>query len=332
MTPWVARNYHVSGTPFGTAGYALYETTALFPEHRLERSLEPELASPGRTSWITWFSQKLLVNLRRVLHDDVSRLTGSWVGAFFLVGLMIGFTNPAASRLRYFLLACLAVLIVVQALGRTQLSEDSPDINSENLLVLAAPLVIIYGVSFFFLLLNQIYFPIRELRYAAIGIFCALACLPMIFTFLPPRGVPVAYPYSPDRIQTISSWLKQGELTMTDIPWAMAWYGQRPALWLTLNIQPDFYAINDYQKPISVLYLTRSTTDRRFFADWYGPEQSWGHLVLECMISNRTPATFSLHKIKPDDRSKLDDNGPPEVRWSPEHLVISDWERWLKEP
>jgi len=28
------------------------------------------------------------------------------------------------------------MLVIVQALGRTQLSDDSPDINSENLLVL----------------------------------------------------------------------------------------------------------------------------------------------------------------------------------------------------
>ena len=45
----------------------------------------------------------------------------------FLVGLMLGFRNPATRRLRYFVLLSLCVLIVVQALGRTQLSDDSPE-------------------------------------------------------------------------------------------------------------------------------------------------------------------------------------------------------------
>jgi len=55
-------------------------------------------------------------------------------------------------------------LIVVQALGRTALSDDSPDINSENLLVLLAPLVIVYGTSLFFLLLEQVALPFLQLR------------------------------------------------------------------------------------------------------------------------------------------------------------------------
>ena len=44
MAPWIARNYSVSGKPFGTATYAVMETTMLFPEYRLQRSLEPDLS------------------------------------------------------------------------------------------------------------------------------------------------------------------------------------------------------------------------------------------------------------------------------------------------
>ena len=44
MAPWVARNYYVSGKPFGTATYTVVETTLLFPENRLQRSLEPDFS------------------------------------------------------------------------------------------------------------------------------------------------------------------------------------------------------------------------------------------------------------------------------------------------
>ena len=73
----------------------------------------------------------------------------------FLTGLLLYSRSLAVRRMRYFLLMCLVVFIVVQALGRTQLSEESPGVNSENLLVLLAPLVFIYGVSLFHILLDQ---------------------------------------------------------------------------------------------------------------------------------------------------------------------------------
>ena len=89
------------------------------------------------------------------MTSELPKLGGSWITAFFLVGLLVGFRNPAVTRLRYFLLGCVVVLVLAQALGRTQLSEESPEINSENLLVLLAPLVLVYGVSLFYLLLDQ---------------------------------------------------------------------------------------------------------------------------------------------------------------------------------
>jgi hypothetical protein len=314
FSPWVVRNLHVSGTPFGTAGYALYENTANFPGHSLERSLEPDF----QRSAMVPITQKLLAGVRQIITDELPRLTGNWLGAFFLVGLMVGLAHPGASRLRYFVLLCLPIFILVQALGRTQLSEDSPAINSENLLVLLAPLVLLFGVSFFFLLLNQIFLPLRELRYVILGLFCAIGCLPLIFTFLPPKGVPVVYPpYHPQAIQTWSAWLKENETSMSDVPWAAAWYGQHQSIWLTQTLQPEFFNINDYQKQISLLYLTRVTTDRRFASQWLtGPEQTWGLFMLDCIMRNQVPSFFPLRKTQSG--------------WLPDQMVLSDWERWRK--
>src|SRR6266850_4977988 len=146
--PWIIRNFHVSGTPFGTAGYFIYDGTALFPENRLERSLQPELPH-FNTLWLTVLTQKLLSNVRQIVENDLLRLGGGFIGLFFFVGLLVPVTNPGASRLRYFLLGSLVILLITQALGRTHLSDDSPGINIENLLVLLAPFVIVFGVQFF---------------------------------------------------------------------------------------------------------------------------------------------------------------------------------------
>ncbi|HOX55451.1 MAG TPA: glycosyltransferase family 39 protein [Candidatus Paceibacterota bacterium] len=325
MAPWVARNYSVSGCPFGTATYSVVETTMAYPENRLPRSLEPEFSRLHVNAF--WY--KLNTNMREIVTSELPKLGGSWITALFLAGLMIGFNSPALTRLRYFLLGSLLVLAVTQALGRTHLSEDSPEINSENLLVLLGPLVLVYGVSLFFVLLDQMRLPFLQLRYLVMGVFGLIACLPMLFVFLPPRGTPVAYPpYYPPAIQTVSGWLKDSELIMSDIPWAVAWYGQRQCVWLTLrctpdtndpNVHEDFFAINDYQKPIKLLYLTPRTMDARFLTQWIrAGEQSWGSFILESMVKKKVPTYFPLTESQ--------------AGWLPEQLVLTDWQRWRKQP
>jgi hypothetical protein len=74
--------------------------------------------------------------------------------------------------------------------------------------------------------------------------------------------------------------MKENELMMSDVPWAVAWYGRRQCVWLTLNAQDEFFAINDYIKPVQALYLTPETMDGKFVSDWMrGGENSWGNFA-----------------------------------------------------
>jgi hypothetical protein len=329
MGPWIARNYSVSGRPFGTATYTIMENTLLFPEFRLQRSLEPDFGATSLWRLIP-FWLKLNLNLRQIVTSELPKLGGNWVAAFFLVGLLIGFRNPAISRLRYFLLGCLLVFTLTQALGRTQLSEQSPELNSENLLVLLSPLVLVYGVSLFYLLLDQMPLPFPEFRFVVIGGFSVVACLPMFFVFLPPGTDPRAYPpYQPQAIQTVAGWLKEKELAMSDIPWAFAWYGQRQCVWLTLKCAPDtkgiivhedFFAINDYHKKINELYLTPETMDARFLSQWVmASDRTWGNFILETFLKKQVPFNFPLAQM-------------PTGSLQAGQLVFTDWQRWKMSP
>ena len=316
LSPWVARNVVVSHTPFGTAGYALLESSFLFPENKLQRSLEPSFKKMG----LKPFMFKFAANSREILQNDLPKLGGSWVSALFLTGLLLGYRSPALRRLRYFLLGTLLVFIVVQALGRTQLTVDSPVVNGENLLVLTVPLVFLFGTGLFFQLLDQMSFRTRELRYVVIGLFGFVACLPMVYIFLPPKSSPLAYPpYFPPVIQKTCGWMKEGELMMSDIPWALAWYGNRQCLWLTQNTKSEFFAIHDFLKPVRGLYLTPQTMDNRFLSQWVrAGEHSWASLILESMMRNRFVDNFPLRKAPPG--------------FFPEQVFLTDWERWKTTP
>ncbi len=314
FAPWIIRNLVLCGKPFGTATYAVLETTAAFPEFRLARSLAPNFTTFSLT--LVWY--KFLGNFKQIVQTDLPTLSGSWVTAFFIAGLLLHFREAGRNRIKYFALMCLGMFMIVQALGRTQLSEDSPQINSENMLVLLVPLVIMYGAALFFVLLDHLELPFVVLRHIVTGAFVVVMCLPMILVFVPPRTNPIAYPpYYPPTIQQLCNWMKENELMMSDVPWAVAWYGRRPCVWLTLNAQSEFFAINDYLKPIRALYLTPRTMNGRFLTDWILPrEYGWGSFVLESVMRREIPPNFPLRKS-------------PEGLW-PEQLFLTDWERWRK--
>ena len=317
LTPWVVRNYAVSGTPFGTAGFAIVEGTGLFPRFQLERSVNPDFS---HALWFRPYMSKLTGNMHDILANQLPRLGGSWASILFLAGLLLGFRGMAVRRMRYFLLLCLGTFMVMQALGRTQLSEASPEVNSENLIVVLVPLVFCYGVSFFFTFLDQMKLAVPQLRYVVMAVFAVLSCLPMISTLLAPKTMPVAYPpYYPPEIQQTAGWMKENELMMSDVPWAVAWYGNHQCVWLTLNAKEDFFAVNDNLKAVQALYLTPETMDGRFVSDWvHAGEHSWGNFIITGVLQSQIPQGFPLH------------NSP--TGFLPERLFLTDRERWKTAP
>ena len=97
--------------------------------------------------------------------------------------------------------------------------------------------------------------------------------------------------------------MKPDELMMSDMPWAVAWYGDRKCLWATLDApsdlrtakQSDFFDIHDYQKPIQGILLTRLTTDAKWFSQMIqGQDFAWGKFMLECLLRTNVPTGFPL--------------------------------------
>jgi hypothetical protein len=295
VTPWIIRNLGVSGTPFGTAGYAMAEGTSIFPGSRLMQSLNPDL--PDYYYHVVRFSAgKFLVNIRNLFKDELPQIGGVWVAMLFFTGLLLGLRNAAARRMRYFTMMYLGVFVVVQALGRTQLSTISSDINSENLLVLLTPLAVIFGVIFFLTLLNQMKTPSPQIRLAVIALMVVISCQPLIATLLPPKASTIAYPpYYPPEIQKVASWMKPDELLMSDIPWAVAWYGDHQCTWISMNSQSEFFQFNDYVKQVRGLFLTLNTLDSRLYTECLqGTVDSWGKFALNTAVVGQTPQGFTL--------------------------------------
>lgn len=311
--PWLVRNYQVSGTLFGVPGYAIHQDTPVFPGTRLERSFSPDLSKVESRDYV----RKMLANVETIMENDLPRMGGgSWVTAFFLVSLLLRYRSQALHRLRLLLLGCLVVLIVAQALGRTHLSTGDTLVHSENLLVLLLPPVFMFGCALFYVLLEQLEMPIVELRYLVLTAFIGVAASPLWLTLLPPRSYPIVYPpYLPPWIQESSRMMETNELIMSDMPWAVAWYGNRSCVWTTLDTSRSFFNIHDVHKPVSALYLTPLTTNARFLSEiLQGPDWEWSRFATEVLMRTNMPAQFPLRHAR--------------KKYSPDQVFLCDRPRW----
>lgn len=317
VAPWLARNYQLSGRLFGTAGYALASGTLTYPEDRLERRIQPLKEMPDFTE----YRVKFALNAADSLRNALPRLGGNWIWYLFLAGLAMPFNNRAIGRLRWLAVYSVVTLALVEAGAQTHLYQLVPQVNSENLLCLAAPLVFLFGSAFFFTLLESTHFGHLLFRQGAIGCAWFVFSLPLLTSVLPPRTYPLIEPtYRPDIIKGIAQYLGPQELMMTDLPWAVAWYGERRAINVPLRVEgedrEDFYAIHDFMSPVAALYLSPYTTEapvRLLVTDT--DNHRWGWLYLDALVRRNLPRGFPLlHAYAGSAREG--------------HLFLADRPRW----
>ena len=316
--PWVVRNVLASGLPFGTATFAVVEGTPAFTGDTLSRALKPSLSGLPGASWMLFVSviHKGIGGVREIIASDLPRLGGNWLWAFFLAGLLVRFQNVGLSRVRWFVVGTLLFLIPVQAFARTYLAAEAPEVNSENLLVLISPFVLMFGVAFFFVLFERRDVPSLAWRVGGLSFFAVIISLPFVLALLPPRPQVNAPPYYPPRIQQVAAYLEPRELWMSDIPWAMAWYGERQCVATTLNAGKAYFDLSDVHKTVDGLYLSSRTCDAKFISNWFGgTERGWAELFLQTFVLRQVPRGFPL-RHSPEGLTTLGE------------LLLTDRDRW----
>ncbi|MBO61468.1 MAG: hypothetical protein CMO63_05810 [Verrucomicrobiales bacterium] len=303
------------------------ERTLFFePSSATEDVTEEDAIKPGVANRVGFWeiADKFSRNLRHLLLLELPRFSGGWFAVICLIGLVVPFRNPRLHRFRVFLLMTLAVFALGQALGRTHLSdaettlaalirsplgqggfaEVAPNLSGENLLAIVGPVSFLFGAGLFFALLDQWKVTLPEMRFAAGGVLVLASAMPLLLGFVLAKPYPVADPpYHPPRLQYLKSFpaghgfqeLKHDDLMMSDLPWAVAWYGGQDSMWLTRTVQPDFYSLNDDFRPVRGLYFTEMTTDQRYVSRVFAPNASnWERFVLNMQVNGELPDGFPL--------------------------------------
>lgn len=251
-TPWLVRNWKVSRTWFGLGQYTLYEgtgrnTPSEIAPGQLQRTLTPELP---RRPLVVLVRQGLL-NLHTVYRETVKDVGANYVIAFFLVSLLHRWRRDEVYRLRRYVFWSLLFLVVALCIGG---GTGGP----RNLLIVLMPVMVVYAAAFFYVLFERLQLRTRLVRAAMVGGFVFLNALPVIYTVLPPATTLPYPPFDGGVCAAVGRLFREDVLLASDIPWAVAWYGDRSCVWIPTN-EKDYLLINDGVRFIAAVYLTQAT-------------------------------------------------------------------------
>jgi hypothetical protein len=260
--PWIARNVAIAGNPVGLASQdvALKAGDPTADPPAVRATLAPE----GPPISLRKLGNKTLTSLQDDLKSRLWSGGAMWLVAFFVAGWLYGFRSPVANRMRWIFTAALFVLMLAQAALNSGEAE-------RRVVVWLAPLIIVFGAGFFFVLLGS------NARLAAwpravAAALLVLQSLPLVHDALaPPPGIRFQYPpYFPALLRGLRTELElrrsAGDFgVMADVPAGVAWYGDT-RVWAQPPRLHDFYSIA-LQQPPGELLLTPRTLDRPFFTE-----------------------------------------------------------------
>jgi 4-amino-4-deoxy-L-arabinose transferase-like glycosyltransferase len=298
VSPWLMRNYQVSGSPLGLAPHMALLESARYPGDALMRTLHPEF---NFLSDFSMLRARWAGNFNLLYQNHLTTLGGGVLIALFAVTYFYRFVRVHVHNLRW----GIGLSILLFFWGAAFFGEKGAHIYH-----IFWPFVILYGLAFFFILLDRLDLSIDLYKNGLTGLVVGLTALPLLITiFLSPVPKDPYPPYYPGFVMRVCELLKPSELICTDMPWATAWYGNRTSILLPSTLD-DYYEINDYRKYISGLYITTLTKDRPFVSELVdGSEKDWFPITM-----GRLPEQLPLKQgfqLNKNDQIFLTDS----VRW-----------------
>lgn len=275
--PWLVRNYVVCGNPAGVAIYAALDDIGHTEAGHMRRvNLDMEGIGPGH------FRNKIANNLESQLSRILGYLGWSVVACMFFASLLHVFKRPETSTMRWLVL----VMWLGAVLGMTIYGlKEEQGVAANQLHLLFIPIMTCFGLAYLLVQWNRLDIDIRLARIGFITLLFVLCALPMAFTVgLPSTKSAIRWPpYVPPYIAVLNDWMEPQEISATDMPWAIAWYANRRALWLpeTVKIFTEFHDYGIFGAPVNGLYLTPISGSQNTLGDILkGEYGDWAALIL----------------------------------------------------
>jgi hypothetical protein len=285
--PWLIRNYIVCGHPGGVAIYSVLDGIRHSEAGWMRRiNLDVEGIGPSN------FRDKITTNFFSQSGHIFEYFGSSVVAMMFFAALLHPFKRTETAVLRWMILAMwIGALAGMATFG---INEEG-GLAANQLHLIFVPLMTCYGLAYLLVQWNRLGFQLSIARGAFLTLLYLLCALPAIFTvpwFAPPKGAIRWPPYAPPYIATLHNWMQPNEITASDMPWAIAWYADRRALWVPDTIK-TFTDLSDYNVlggPVNGLYLTPISGSQDKLADILkGEYKDWAPIILRNMNLEKFP-------------------------------------------
>jgi hypothetical protein len=304
---WMMNRMALTGSPLGLAGTAIKEGTRFLPQHELMRRHQTEAIQfyLSRVS-AAQIARKALANTLSLVEDSIKSIGGNFIIIFFLACWMHPFRRPEVARVLRCVIAALGMAVAICALT---------DGEAGGLLQIFYPMAILFGVAFFWILFDRLDLTTRLKRAAVVGVFIAANAAPLALSIVsrPPSPYP---PVKFDWIERFNGGFASNEQIATDIPWAVAWYADRHAVWVPWT-RKEFLDLHD-SLPFNLtgLYLTQQSLhdtahDSAFVRNPVDLERPWALMSMGIpmqvvMIIQGSPGGgFPLNEPYPFDFSNV---------------------------
>ncbi len=279
MSPWLIRNANLCGSPFGIAGQ-----TRLHGLRGSESQIMRTLTEPDKTVPVHYFRSKVQTELLGQLDTFLGRFGKIFLAPMFFLTLLHAFRKNETRSFRWgFLIMILSGMLGMAVFGFAD-ADLQTDMEANNLYPLFIPIATAYGLALLLIMWSRVQVAGRELAsvrqinitFHVLIIF--LNSLALLNVYSDPPKLPFVWPpYFPSAISDVADWYSNDDIICTDMPWAVAWYADRKALWLPLTIA-DFNDLNEFRfhGKITGLLLTPITGFRGLlnevgvgeFKDW----------------------------------------------------------------
>ncbi|MEP7013966.1 MAG: glycosyltransferase family 39 protein [Verrucomicrobiota bacterium] len=313
--PWLIRTYAICGNPGGLAIYSALDGIG-HTETGWMRRIGFTLEGAGPKA----FRDKMVGNFLMQWGQLFGYLGWSVVALGFFAGLLYIFKRPQTSIIRWMILAMWGGAVA----GMTVFGINQEEgVAANQLHLIFVPLMTCYGLAYLLVQWNWLEIHLRAARIGFILLLFILCSAPTLCR-LPGLKPPELYihwpPYIPPYIAVLNGWMQPNEVTASDMPWAVAWYADRRAIYVpeTVKVMSDLSDYGMLGGPIYGLYMTPISGSQNKMEDILkGEYKEWAPVISRTVNLETFPLKWGIllglenECIFLSDRNRQAPSAPP---------------------
>ena len=302
VSAWGYRNVQVCGDVLGSGLYSLQTGLAEGDASTIFRNYDPEQQAFDTRGLFS----KLVVNSLTQLEELYKYLGAIVVAPLFFLSLLHPFKRAEIAHFRW----CILSMWVFGVIGMTIYGLPEGKLDPNQLHILFAPIMAAYGLAFLTVVWNRIGFETNHpmVTQGHLVIVAVISAIPLFLPMpkqlkngigLDPMQRAVWPPYYPPSIAYLNQWTSEQEVILTDMPWAVAWYADRAAMWLPRDMD-QYRRMDQYVEGVGRkfggIFVGPLTVNGRMVSDISrGPYAAWREVIMngEAQDMNR--------KLLPED-------------------------------